>query len=99
MTPKQELTVRKTIYKVWRESTKLEHLKKNAEAEQINGLKAKELFGYGIGWKTREPNSATDWKGYPVINLKSIKMVFNYAYRLKNSDPTTAIAVYQDLIV
>ena len=51
LTPKQDVTVKKTIYKVWRELAKLEHLRKNKEAEESNWAKAKEMFGYGTGWK------------------------------------------------
>jgi len=44
-------------------------------------MEAQAIFGYGDKWHGQQATG--DWHGFRVINMKSIKVVFNRAYRLK----------------
>lgn len=94
MTAKQEHAVKKTLYKSWRELSKLNNLLKHYKLEQEAEQKAQEMFCYAEGIA-----GDTNWHGFNVINIKSIKIMFNRAYRIKYTDSKRAIELYKDIIV
>jgi len=68
---------------------------KSYEAEKERELKAQELFN---GLLSDETCKEESWHGFKRVNLKTIKLVFNRAYRLKSTDVKAAIELINDLI-
>ena len=63
-------------------------MKKFKQEEHAENL-AQQCFGYGTHWHCLENNA--NWHGFNVVNIKSIKVIFNRAYRIKFSKTETAI--------
>lgn len=42
--------------------------------------------------------SDKDYFGFPVLNIKVVKIVFNRAYRMTSTDPMQACKIYESLI-
>jgi len=86
----------KLLHKILRDKARLYFLKKDKLNEKAVEKDAQFMYGVyceEMGLKFDHNGHQENW-GFPLMNIKVIKMMFNRAYRLSSSQPDKAIELF-----
>ena len=86
----------KLMHKILRDKARLYFLCKDKKHEQV--FETDSAFMYGVfceemGIKFDKDGHKENW-GFPLLNIKVIKIMFNRAYRMSNLRPKESIEIF-----
>lgn len=88
----------KLLHKILRDKARLFYLLKDKLQEQEMEESACVVYTEYLAERGIRPKEETFW-GFPILNIKVIKIVFNRAYRLSATKPEEASKLYSEILV